>query len=427
MEELDGIVQHFVTGTWTKAECRSVLREYVVNANEELQWGITDPDKPLAQWYELLDEHQARLDKAAARGQDRGRAFDIDVGGEPDGGDEPPPKPSGAVVAGKKRARDPRVEDDDSSDSDSDPDDDEELRGHKRSKGSKGNESDQETSEFGWAAEGILNNATWSPAHIKVMRKVTVYQKDLVKALRNLAESGANPPFPDHLWRTVLQDKYVNLDEVYADIRSRDSGRAFVTTSEAAAAIVSTFGEKPKTRKILDQIGWQTAYNSYVKAVVCAFPSRRDEMRLYEEHIRGIFERRHISIHPQILAYDMAVRKLVGATRRLLFSDFKDDAVRELYESYLDYTGEWFNRTSREDGEASSTRRGVAGLVTGSSSHRAEKRKREVCRRYNFNTCFGVCERLHVCSVCRGAHTASSGSCKGGSAQGGGSGSGKKN
>lgn len=240
--------------------------------------------------------------------------------------------------------------------------------------------SDQDENEFRWTADATIANAALTGNHLLVMQQIKIYQKDLDKALQSLYNSACNPYFPEHLWKAILEDKAVNFDDIYADTH-------------------------PKTSKGHDASSWLVTWEMYARAVEFAFPMRQLELRNYGEHIRGLFSRTTQSAHRNILGYDIAVRKLIGSQRGLLFDDYREEQVTNLYQSYLDVNGGQYVKEATADASAS----GGNGL----GGRRSDKKSREICRNFNFGACLGRCDRLHVCNLCRGPHTAKSDECIG--------------
>ncbi|THU75781.1 hypothetical protein K435DRAFT_594046, partial [Dendrothele bispora CBS 962.96] len=107
------------------------------------------------------------------------------------------------------------------------------------------------------------------------------YSADLDYSIEHLESSGTNPYLPRKQWKSILQDRYVELTEVLAALAP--------------------------SKPVMDQVNWRRAWRATSEAILCAFPDRRKELDRYENHIQRLFESHVESTHPNIIRYDRAV------------------------------------------------------------------------------------------------------------------------
>ncbi|KIK61191.1 hypothetical protein GYMLUDRAFT_166782, partial [Collybiopsis luxurians FD-317 M1] len=258
----------------------------------------------------------------------------------------------------------------------------------------------QDISEFGWAAESFIKNSVLSEKHKAVIRKVDNYSADLDVAIKSIEKSSCNPSFPRKLWRAVLEDQYIELNEVNAlvsTLQVHDAGRTSVPNALADALELTTLAKRAPSKEITGERAWRWAWQLAAEAITFAFPFRRKELIEYEQHIMGLFNTQHVSVHKNILQYDKAIRQLMGSRRDLLYDDFEQRDFAKYRSAFLTSSG---SHTGISTGSASPQR-----------SPRPRDRSKEICKKFNRGECdaFSGCERKHICANCRkSGHGASS-------------------
>ncbi|KIK50327.1 hypothetical protein GYMLUDRAFT_988519, partial [Collybiopsis luxurians FD-317 M1] len=228
----------------------------------------------------------------------------------------------------------------------------------------------QDISEFRWAAESFIKNSVLSEKHKAVIRKVDNYSADLNVAIKSIKKSSCNPSFPRKLWRAVLKDQYIELNEVNA--------------------LVSTL-------QITGERAWRWAWQLAAEAITFTFPFRRKELIEYEQHIMGLFNTQHVSVHKNILQYDKAICQLMGLRRDLLYDDFEQQDFAKYRSAFLTSSG-------------SHTGISMGSALPQQSPHPRDCSK-EICKKFNQGECdaFSGCKRKHICANCRkSGHGASS-------------------
>ena len=84
-----------------------------------------------------------------------------------------------------------------------------------------------------------------------------------------------------------------------------------------------SFGGVEPTKIVKNGGDWSIAWNRTLRAIVFAFPHRRQELSIYGEYIVNLFAVTHPSMHSRVIAFNKAVRKRVGSVRNLELSDFE--------------------------------------------------------------------------------------------------------
>ena len=124
----------------------------------------------------------------------------------------------------------------------------------------------------------------------------------------------------------------------------------------------------------------------YVKAAAFAFPHRQHELRVYRQHILGLFSATSVRHHTHILLFDKAVQVRVGERCNLLLADFVEFDDLRLY---------WLNPIGAGD--------------PSKAKAKADIQSEEHCDQWNGGVCCAKsseCKYQHVCKECGGKHRA---------------------
>ena len=112
------------------------------------------------------------------------------------------------------------------------------------------------------------------------------YTADLKHALWSLQSCSVLPAFPKSEWKHVLAGTAVNLDVVFSGLFST------LAKDKATASIrdfdLSIDGGKP-TKHVQTHGDWTITWNATFTAILCAFPHRTMELRVYSEYILQFF------------------------------------------------------------------------------------------------------------------------------------------
>jgi hypothetical protein len=211
------------------------------------------------------------------------------------------------------------------------------------------------------------------------------YTADLKHSLWSLQSSSSLPPFPRSEWKHVLSGTAVNLDVVFSGLFST------LAEDKATASIgdfdLSIGGGKPS--KVVQSHGdWTIAWNATFAAILCAFPHRALELRIYSEYILQFFGAFPHS-HFKVINLDKAIRRYAGEVKHIELADV--GCFRHLEAHYL-----------QDDGAGNQTT-GCKEKETG----RASKRSNETCRQWNSGVCnrrASECRFRHLCTRCRANH-----------------------
>lgn len=196
---------------------------------------------------------------------------------------------------------------------------------------------------------------------------------------------------PEALWSDVICDKFVDFDKLYSAVYAIDGDRRetyrigeleLATTSTKASRSVTSHGD------------WTIAWSKYEEAVTLLYPHRMHELRRYAEHINRLFS--VIQSEPgRVIAYDRAVRGVVGRTNMRLLTDFNE--WNYLHTLHIVTPGAGTSRNSRQA-------QGGGGFGPAST------KSKEACKRWNEGRCSRQnCRYRHICSTCNSrGHSANS-------------------
>jgi hypothetical protein len=252
-----------------------------------------------------------------------------------------------------------------------------------RSPSSKRRKIDE--SLYAWKLQELLAPAPLPQNLERTRNMVQNYTADLKHALWSLQSSSVLPPFPKSEWKHVLSGTAVNLDVVFSGL--------FSTLAEDRATTsigdfdLSVGGCKP-SKHVQTHGDWTIAWNATFAAILCAFPHRAMELRIYSEYILQFFGAFPHS-HSKVINLDKAIRRYVGEVKHIELADV--GRFRHLEARYLQDDGAGNQTGFRKEKEAS----------------RAGQRSNEVCRQWNSGTCnrrASECRFRHLCAKCRASH-----------------------
>jgi hypothetical protein len=203
---------------------------------------------------------------------------------------------------------------------------------------------------------------------------------------QSLTNSSNCPEFPDSEWQNVLAGRAVNLDVVFGNYFSVSNNDR---RTESVGDIEIRYGTAVPKKYVSNVGDWAIAWGITSTAISYAFPNRTDELNGYGRYILSLFTTTNPLFHDRIIAFDKAVRRRVGSTRKYELSNHQDFADLKL--THMDSTGAGICPHAPQPSKPS-------------SSSSKPSRKNEACNRWNDGACTlsaNACRRSHVCNVCK--------------------------
>jgi hypothetical protein len=238
---------------------------------------------------------------------------------------------------------------------------------------------------YAWKEQELLAPAPLTQNLERTRTMVQNYTADLKHALWSLQSCSVLPPFPRSEWKHVLAGTAVNLDVVFSGLFST------LAEDKATASIgefdLSIGGGKP-SKHVQTHGDWTIAWNATFTAILCAFPHRAMELRIYSEYILQFFGAFPHS-HSKVINLDKAIRRYVGEVKHIELADI--GRFRHIEARYLQDDGAGNQTNPRKEKEVNKTQR----------------RSNEVCRQWNNGTCnrrASECRYKHLCAKCRASH-----------------------
>lgn len=426
-EKCDNIVEQYRKGTVKRAEAFGKIYELLSAGGDRP--GVLHA---LKSYGDALDNHDQLTADARKRGS-KGRPQEQSDESSSDGeGEDPQP-----------RGRHPPPKDLDVDEADKGPDaadEDEESgaealfggtpkpakkssksRGGKRKRG----ELDLEVSADGepiypWQVEQILSPVVLSPELRKTRNALDHWAEDLKAAYLAVVAAPHRPEFPADQWKKLLAGEAVDLDKVYTNVNALLPDNR-VKHTLADGIVIEVVGETTASKRVHDQASWSVAWSRLEAAMLFLFPHRVRELRIYHEHIVGLFLSMFAGTHEFVIAYDQAVRKRVAQRGNIMLSD-----IQLFADLHLSNTSA-FGAQAYAKASAATSSVGLATHAHGDSSRgsssKSGRKSSEPCRRFNANRCPHQsqpqsCNYRHICSTCkRVGHSAADKLCsaKGGS------------
>ncbi|KAF9036009.1 hypothetical protein BDZ89DRAFT_1061832, partial [Hymenopellis radicata] len=305
--DLSSLLQFFYDGRLDRDWTIWHMQEYFTAAVQNINW-IGDNEAILTPWYQAIDDHERQTADAATRAREAEEARR----------QRPSPVPTP-----RRRPRSPAGDESDNE------------REQPQKKKTK-----PDTGKYAWTAEAFIAHSLMSDKHLDIIAAIENYALDHSGALASLLNSGVNPSFPKHLWSPILRDEAVEFNDIHAHTYSGhiDSSTTYPSNT-TAAAILTSFGTKPASKKVTDKSTWIDCWGVYSKAVCTVFEGREKELQKYETFVRGLFQSRVSTEHHNVINFDRAARKIIGERRDILFSDIAHDSISECREAHLNPGG----------------------------------------------------------------------------------------
>jgi hypothetical protein len=141
------------------------------------------------------------------------------------------------------------------------------------------------------------------------------------------------PAFPDSEWLNLVQDKPINLDNIFSGYYSTSTDNQ--CTKTLGELVRFKFGTKDVSKPIITHGNWTIAFNITRDAYLFTFAHRAEELKNYQQYILQQFITKQESKHPQVITLDRAIRKRVS--ERCDLSNFEH--FRDLQTMHLNHYG----------------------------------------------------------------------------------------
>ena len=238
---------------------------------------------------------------------------------------------------------------------------------------------------YAWKEQELLAPIPLSQNLERTHTMVQNYTADLTHTLWSLQSCSVLPPFPKLEWKHVLVGTAVNLDVVFSGLFST------LAEDKAMASIgdfdLSIGGVNP-SKHVQTHGDWTIAWNATFTAILCAFPHRAMELRVYSEYLLQFFGAFTHS-HSKVINLDKAIWQYVGEVKHIELADV--GRFRHLEARYLQDDGAGNQTNPRKEKE----------------SNKTQRHSNEVCRQWNSGTCnrcASECRYRHLCAKCRASH-----------------------
>jgi hypothetical protein len=390
VSKMDSLVQDFRTEKITRMEALYQVLQVLHDAN------IDEPDRRAT-----LEEYTLYIDLIAAQqkgAEERGvearagqtleepRERHVDDSGQRnrnEGGDSHAGEAERLLrelrkeLLRKKRRRSPSI----SSNSDNDSE-----RG--TGEGESNRKKRVYQSQLPWYAAEVATEARELDENRKKTREtLAVFQKDLNFAEREIRRAASAPQgFPESEWKRIFKGEALNLDVIFSNLHH------IAPPKENVGRIGRTeisLGKADPARKVQTSGDWTVAWHAATKATTFAFPHRSEELRKWGDYMASEFSAKQLSAHHKLIAFDKAVRAMVGGGQAILLTD--RDQFTFLYSAYL-----------LPDGVQGSTP--ASGRYT-VGDHNPRDHSSETCRRFNSaggcRSTAGNCRYRHICLKCK--------------------------
>jgi hypothetical protein len=239
-------------------------------------------------------------------------------------------------------------------------------------------------SELPWSNDGTQRD----PICEKTCSLLKIFEVDISKCKSSVRRAVSAPPgFPTSQWDRIFRGEAVDLNHIFSSnfTCTVDEER---TTRVGDAKI--SLGVVEAKRKVESRSDWASAWHLYTRAMRVVFPHRLDELQLYADYVKGIFDSKHKSKHHTIISFDIAVRNFIGGGQTLLLTDTSRFA--RFYNSIVMSDGSNFQSLGGSGKRPGNERSSVGGA------------KSVICNR--FNATVGCpnsdidCKYQHICKKC---------------------------
>ena len=230
------------------------------------------------------------------------------------------------------------------------------------------------------------------PSCAKTFRLLGLFNLDLKSVKFELVNGDGVPEgFPVSQWEKIIKGETIDLDHVFSSLHR-------VTADEERKGKVGdasfSFGTAEPARKIKSATDWSAAWRKASRAISFVFEHRTQELQDYADYIEREFAAKVPDAHRRIIgiAYDCAVRALVGGGQQILLTDVH--RFTHLYSAFI-----------MHDGIAAGDHKSRFSSGSGSLSSRPPPRgsRTEVCNKFNAGTCTfsdADCHYRHICKGC---------------------------
>jgi hypothetical protein len=242
-------------------------------------------------------------------------------------------------------------------------------------------------SEMPWHIPSDSSSAdAGNPSCQETCRLLRTYNRDISGA-KFFVKVAPNSPsgIPSSQWERILKGDAIDLNQIFASLHHT------VPDEERTGRMGDTeisFGVPEAKKKIHTAAEWSSAWRRASKAIVFAFPHRREELLEYGDYIESEFAAKVSSSHSKLILFDVALRNEVAAGQHCLLTDF--NRFSRLYSAIVLPDG-IEGHTDKPSGKKSS------GSKQGSG-------KPEICNKFNSGTCKNAdadCKYQHLCRNCR--------------------------
>jgi hypothetical protein len=172
---------------------------------------------------------------------------------------------------------------------------------------------------------------------------------------------------------------------------------------EKISSLEFRFANSTPLKRVTCYADWNTAWIRTQYAVEYLFPHRKEELRVYAEHILRKFTATHASYHDRVILYDRAVRERLSSRLDLSFAHI--NMFSDLADMHTSAFGSAVVGSSVK----------LISSVGNANDQPRRQKSNEACRKYSAGSCQNTatsCRYRHVCAVCRQAgHVASSKDC----------------
>ena len=147
--------------------------------------------------------------------------------------------------------------------------------------------------------------ASQNPSCRETCRLLQAYNQDVSKA-KFFVKIASNSPagFPSSQWEQILKGESVNLNQVFTSLHH------VVLDEERAGHLGDSeisFGVTEAKKQVSTATEWSAAWRRASKAIIFAFPHRREELLDYGDYIEPEFTAKQSSVHHKIILYNVTL------------------------------------------------------------------------------------------------------------------------
>jgi hypothetical protein len=224
------------------------------------------------------------------------------------------------------------------------------------------------------------------PSCQETCRLLRTYNLDIAKAKFCAKVAPSSPPgIPSSQWEKILKGDAVDLNQIFTSLHHTVADEE--RTGRLGDSEIS-FGVVEAKKRISTAAEWSVSWRRASKAIVFAFPHRREELLDYGDYIESEFAAKIVSSHHKLLLYDLALRNEVAGGQHALLTDHA--RFSRLYSAIV-----------LPDGVEAGASKPSGGKPSGS---RSSGGKPEICNKFNAGTCKNAdadCKYRHACKKCK--------------------------